>query len=339
MMMCWGCHAMVATIATVHGSHINKSYHAHGVSATHLQDSTAIRNFEDEEVYASTPVVALHNSPSRLTWAEQASSGEFIPKEALDLEEEYGGFSVNSNFLIDSVNQYTEEVINGGSNTDGAEKGECCTRSKPAIVKKYNHSNQAQQSLSSAAVQVTVQPTALSETIQSTTQHAAPTGGGPLTHSHSASYIGQDSLLAGMDPALLPKAIAIQRYAPTGGGTLTHSHLASSKDLRGTGPLASLLDITPAIVGQEERLTDASVTVGHSREIDSCAVTVNPQFTTVEFPPSMEKTGASQQDGRVSPSARVACSSAKTSSLVTVYASTPNISLQGGQAIANIGGY
>ncbi|KAA8538862.1 hypothetical protein F0562_025554 [Nyssa sinensis] len=155
----------VVTIATVHGSNINKSHHAHGVSTTHLQDSTAIRNFEDEEVHASTSVAVLHNSPSRLTWAEQASSGEFIPKEALDLEEEYGGFSVNSDFLIDSVNQYTEEVINGGSNTDGAERGECCTCSKPATVKKCKHSNQAQQSRSSAAVQVTVQPTALSETI------------------------------------------------------------------------------------------------------------------------------------------------------------------------------
>ncbi|KAA8514756.1 hypothetical protein F0562_017935 [Nyssa sinensis] len=226
----------VVTIATINGSNINKSHHAHGVSATHLQDSTAIRNFEDEEVYASTPVATLHNSPSRLTWAKQVSSGEFIPKEALHLEEEYGGFSVNSDFLIDSINQYTEEVINGGSNTDGPEKG---------------------------------------------------------------------------------------------GGTLTHSHLASSKDLRGTGPLASLLDITPVIVGQEERFTDASVAVGHSREIDSCAVTVNPQFTTQESPSRMDKIGASQQDGRVSPFAKVACPSAKTNSPVTVYASTPNISLQG----------
>ncbi|KAA8534654.1 hypothetical protein F0562_032171 [Nyssa sinensis] len=43
----------------------------------------------------------------------------------------------------------------------------------------------------------------------------------------------------------------------------------------------------------------------------------------------MDKTGASQHDGRMSPSARVACPSAKTSYLDIAYASTSNISLQG----------
>ncbi|KAA8546899.1 hypothetical protein F0562_003328 [Nyssa sinensis] len=38
-------------------------------------------------------------SPVRLSWAEQADSSQFIPKEALVLEEDYGGFSVNTNFL------------------------------------------------------------------------------------------------------------------------------------------------------------------------------------------------------------------------------------------------
>ncbi|KAA8519133.1 hypothetical protein F0562_013393 [Nyssa sinensis] len=68
-------------------------------SATHggflivkLKDATAVSNFEDGEVYASTPVAAMPDSPARLTWADQASSGEFIPKEALDLEEEYRWF-------------------------------------------------------------------------------------------------------------------------------------------------------------------------------------------------------------------------------------------------------
>ncbi|KAA8534653.1 hypothetical protein F0562_032170 [Nyssa sinensis] len=281
----------VATIAKVNGSHINKYHHAHGVSATHIQYPAAIRNFEDGEVYASTPIAALHNSPSRLTWADQASSEEFIPKEALDLEEEYGGFSVNSDFLIESVNQSTEEGVNRGSNTGGAKQGEFCTRSKPATIKKCNPSNQAQQSRSSTAAKVTVQPTTPTETIQSITQHAAPTGGGTLTHSHYASSIGLRGLgdqilsqklrllihfLPDMDPPLLLKAIATQRAAPTDGGTLTHSHLASSKELRGTGPLTSLPEITPAIVSQEERFTDAPMTGGHSSDIDSCAVNVNP---------------------------------------------------------------
>ncbi|KAA8517826.1 hypothetical protein F0562_015309 [Nyssa sinensis] len=210
-------------VATVHGSHINKSHHAHGVSATHLQDFTAIRNFEDEEVYASTPVAALHNSPSSIL---KKSSMEVAPWMVLKRVSvtHAPNLQMSKNVTIPT------------------------RRNSPDLLQQF---------------QVTVQPTALSEAIQSITQHAIPIG-------------GQDSLLASMDPALLPKAIATQRSAPTGGGTLTYSYPTSSRDLRGTGPLASLLDIRPAIVGQEERLTDASVTVGHSREIDSCAVTVNP---------------------------------------------------------------
>ncbi|KAA8521353.1 hypothetical protein F0562_012028 [Nyssa sinensis] len=70
----------------------------HLVPSTHPHAPT-VSNFEDGEGYARPPVAAVRDSPSRLTWADQASSGEFIPKEALDLEEEYGGFSVNPDFL------------------------------------------------------------------------------------------------------------------------------------------------------------------------------------------------------------------------------------------------
>ncbi|KAA8524191.1 hypothetical protein F0562_010378 [Nyssa sinensis] len=323
--------------AVTNGLQATKHHQSQGVSATTtFNGPTAIRNFEDGEVYASTPIAAMHDSPSRLTLADQASSGEFIPKEALDLEEEYGGFSVNSDFLIDSVNQYTKEIINGGSNTGGAEKGKCCTLSKPVTIKKFNPSNQAQQSRSPTASKVTVQPTASLETIQSITQHAAPTGGGTLTHSHSASSIGLSGTgrLATI-PKITPtvadqeRHIATQRAAPTGGGTLTLSHLVSSLELKGTGPLASLPEITPAVVGQEGRLTDAPITVGHSSDVNSCAVTVNPQFTTLAPPSSMDKISASQHDGRVSPSTRVACPSAEISYPDTAYASTPNIFLQG----------
>ncbi|KAA8542891.1 hypothetical protein F0562_024043 [Nyssa sinensis] len=142
------------------------------------------------------------------------------------------------------------------------------------------------------------------------------------------SIQGQDSSFADMDQPLLPKPIATQRAALIGGGTLTHSHPASSIELRGTGPIASLPEIAPTVVNQEGRLTDAPITIGHSSNVNSCAVTVKPQFTTLASPSSMDKIDASQHDGRVSPSARVACPSAKFSYPNTACASTPNISLQ-----------
>ncbi|KAA8529762.1 hypothetical protein F0562_034138 [Nyssa sinensis] len=240
-------------------------HHAHGVSTTHIQDPTAIRNFEDGEVYASTPVAALDNSPSRLTWADQASSGEFIPKKALDLEEEYGGFSVNSDFLIESVNQSTEEVINGGCNTGGAEQGLRGT-GRSDTIPEIKPTVGGQEGVACPSVNISRSDTTCSSTL-------------------NISLQGQDSLLVDMDPPLLLKAIATPCAAPTGGG--------------------------------------------HSSDIDSCAVTINPQFTTLASPSSMDKTDASQHDGRMLPSARVACPSAKTSYLDIAYASTPNISLQG----------
>ncbi|KAA8542886.1 hypothetical protein F0562_024038 [Nyssa sinensis] len=113
----------ISAAASFNGSHINKHHHAHGVFDTHAQGATVVSNFEDGEVYASTPVAAMHDSLTRLTWADQASSGEFIPKEALDLEEEYGGFSVNSEFLFGQDNHFLEVSINGGYNTGGFETG------------------------------------------------------------------------------------------------------------------------------------------------------------------------------------------------------------------------
>ncbi|KAA8544604.1 hypothetical protein F0562_022625 [Nyssa sinensis] len=85
------------------------------VEAALSHDLTAVSDFEDGEVYVNTLVVSVHDSPLRLTWADQASSGEFIPNDALDLEEECGGFSVNPNFLL-----CTDNLFHGDSNYGGS---------------------------------------------------------------------------------------------------------------------------------------------------------------------------------------------------------------------------
>ncbi|KAA8538291.1 hypothetical protein F0562_027886 [Nyssa sinensis] len=168
----------ISTAALFNGSHINKHHHAHRVSDTHAQGATAVSNFEDGEVYANTPVAAMHHSPTRLTWADQASSVEFIPKEALDLEEEYCGFSVNSESLLGQDNHFPEVSINGGYNTGGSETGECRTRSKLATGKKPYSAIQPQQSRFPAIRKVTVQPLATIVAIQWHTQRADPIGDG-----------------------------------------------------------------------------------------------------------------------------------------------------------------
>ncbi|KAA8546949.1 hypothetical protein F0562_003378 [Nyssa sinensis] len=93
------------------------------VFATRSPEVTA-NDFEDGEVFTNTPVVVESDSPSRLTWAGRASSGEFIPQEALELEEEYGGFSVNPNFLHCSVNHSHGETNNGGGTKGSHVRGE-----------------------------------------------------------------------------------------------------------------------------------------------------------------------------------------------------------------------
>ncbi|KAA8542878.1 hypothetical protein F0562_024030 [Nyssa sinensis] len=114
----------------------------------------------------------MPDSPARLTWTDQASSGEFIPKEALDLEEEYGGFSVNSEFLFGQGNHFPEVSINGGYNTGGSETDECRTRSKLATGKKPYSAVQPQQSRFPAISKVTIQPPATTVAIQPHTQWA-----------------------------------------------------------------------------------------------------------------------------------------------------------------------
>ncbi|KAA8517832.1 hypothetical protein F0562_015303 [Nyssa sinensis] len=158
--------------ASFNGSHLNKYDHAHGVSDSQAQGATAVSNFENGEVYASTLVVAMPDSPTRLTRADQASSGEFIPKVALDLEEEYGGFLVNSEFLFGQDNHFPKVSINGGYNTGGFETGECRTRSKLATGKKPYTAVQPQQSRFPAIRKVTVQPPATTVAIQTHTQRA-----------------------------------------------------------------------------------------------------------------------------------------------------------------------
>ncbi|KAA8517417.1 hypothetical protein F0562_017710 [Nyssa sinensis] len=162
----------ISATASFNGSLLNKYHHAHRVSDSPAQGATAVSNFEDGEVYASTPVAAMPDSPARLTWADQASSGEFIPKEALDLEEEYGGFSVNSEFLFSQDNHFPEVSINGGYNTGGSETGECHIRSRLVTGKKPYSVVQPQQSRFPAIRRVTVQPPATTIAIQPHTQSA-----------------------------------------------------------------------------------------------------------------------------------------------------------------------
>ncbi|KAA8529757.1 hypothetical protein F0562_034143 [Nyssa sinensis] len=140
--------------------------------------ATAVSNFEEREVYASTPVAAMHDSPTRLTWADQASSGEFIPKEALDLEEE------------------------GGSETS-----ECRTRSKLATGQKTYSPVQLQKSRFPAICKVTVQPTAATVAIQPHMQRADPIGGGALPHSHTVSPLGSRGTGPLVNPPQIMSAI------------------------------------------------------------------------------------------------------------------------------------
>ncbi|KAA8538282.1 hypothetical protein F0562_027895 [Nyssa sinensis] len=86
----------------------------------------------------------MRDSPSRLTWADQANSGEFIPKEALDLEEEYGGFSVNTDFLLCSNNHSHGEATNGRSKEKGFGRGESHACTKLASIQPHNPSCQEQ---------------------------------------------------------------------------------------------------------------------------------------------------------------------------------------------------
>ncbi|KAA8531328.1 hypothetical protein F0562_006037 [Nyssa sinensis] len=72
-------------------------------------------------MYTSPPIV--RDSPSRLTWADQANSSEFIPKEALDLEEEYGEFSINPDFLLCSDDHSHGDTSNGRSKVEGSGRG------------------------------------------------------------------------------------------------------------------------------------------------------------------------------------------------------------------------
>ncbi|KAA8524184.1 hypothetical protein F0562_010385 [Nyssa sinensis] len=79
-------------------------------------------------MYTSPPVV--RDSPSRLTWADQANIGEFIPKEALDLEEEYGRFLVNPDFLLCLDDHSHGATSNSHSQVEGSSRGELHARTK-----------------------------------------------------------------------------------------------------------------------------------------------------------------------------------------------------------------
>ncbi|KAA8517831.1 hypothetical protein F0562_015304 [Nyssa sinensis] len=52
-------------------------------------------------------------SPTLPSWANLADSGEYIPKEALQLEKDYGGFTLNSDFLTNQCEAPRRSSSNG----------------------------------------------------------------------------------------------------------------------------------------------------------------------------------------------------------------------------------
>ncbi|KAA8538278.1 hypothetical protein F0562_027899 [Nyssa sinensis] len=63
---------------------------------------------------AACPGSDTTDTPSMLSWANLANSGDYIPKEALDLEKEYGGFSLNTDFLVNPSVTPSRSSLNGG---------------------------------------------------------------------------------------------------------------------------------------------------------------------------------------------------------------------------------
>ncbi|KAA8531316.1 hypothetical protein F0562_006025 [Nyssa sinensis] len=56
-----------------------------------------------EGLYGATRKdVSIHDTCSAHSWADRVEEGEFIPQAALDLEVEFGGFSENPSFLMES---------------------------------------------------------------------------------------------------------------------------------------------------------------------------------------------------------------------------------------------
>ncbi|KAA8537207.1 hypothetical protein F0562_029661 [Nyssa sinensis] len=141
----------------------------HIVPSTHPHVPAAVSNFEDGEVYASPLVVAVRDSPSRLTWADQASNGDFIPKEALDVEEEYGGFSANSDFLL-----YVDAQLHGTSDYEGSTKGGTGRGELPVRAKLASSQNLSSQ-ISSAESGMAQAMLGCSDKAYSPTQHAPTT--------------------------------------------------------------------------------------------------------------------------------------------------------------------
>ncbi|KAA8534667.1 hypothetical protein F0562_032184 [Nyssa sinensis] len=54
----------------------------------------------DEETFSSPGALNNGDTPSKLSWADQTNNGEFIPKEVLELEAEYEGFSLMLIFYL-----------------------------------------------------------------------------------------------------------------------------------------------------------------------------------------------------------------------------------------------
>ncbi|KAA8550037.1 hypothetical protein F0562_001721 [Nyssa sinensis] len=223
----------------------------------------------------------MHDSPSRLSWADQANSGEFIPKEALDLEEEYGGFFVNSNFLFGSDNHFTDESINGGSNVGGSGKAKWRTRSKPTNGYKAYPSVQ-QQSQFPIAQAINVQHFTPSVAIQVHTQSADTSGGGAIPYTPIASVLGPKGDGPLVNPPQIQPVI----------GSQVNNFVGSSKT-----------------VGQNRQGTHSNPYAVHGKAKGHallttnntyCAVTVNAHSNTLASPSSMGNTiGCQNEDPQV----------------------------------------
>ncbi|KAA8538292.1 hypothetical protein F0562_027885 [Nyssa sinensis] len=65
------------------------------------------------EGITACPQSEFASSPSLLSWANLVDSGEYIPKEALELEKDYRGFTLNSDFLINQCDAPRRSSLNG----------------------------------------------------------------------------------------------------------------------------------------------------------------------------------------------------------------------------------
>ncbi|KAA8529763.1 hypothetical protein F0562_034137 [Nyssa sinensis] len=93
------------TASTDHEANVSPDPRVSKSSALHATANpsdfmVARSHMAPHEGVVASPRSESAGSPSFLSWANFVDSGEYIPKEALGLEKNYGGFTLNSKFLI-----------------------------------------------------------------------------------------------------------------------------------------------------------------------------------------------------------------------------------------------